>query len=109
MIASGEMMKIQVKGIKSTLAEVKKQQLALQLSEKKKLARKYVAQLKQATPVDTGVARDGWHEKDGNIINEVPYIDALNNGHSEQAPSLFIEKTLLSNPEVKPRGLIVSS
>jgi len=64
--------------------------------------------LKEATPVDTGRARDGWELKPGKIINNVEYIDDLNAGHSKQAPSHFIEKTLLSFKDVKSNGVIVT-
>ena len=101
-------MKIQVKGIEAALRSVALQQQKIVASEKAKLMQKYVVQLKEATPVDTGEARDGWAIKQGKIVNEVPHIDMLNHGHSDQAPSFFIEATLLSNPEVKPGGLIVT-
>jgi hypothetical protein len=69
---------------------------------------KLVSALKAATPVDTGRARDGWHTENGKIINNVEYIDELNAGSSAQAPSHFIEKTLLSFSEVQPNGVIVT-
>jgi len=60
--------------------------------------------LKVVTPVDTGEARSGWQSKldlslrgkflSGTIFNEVEHIDVLNRGHSQQAPSYFIEQTL---------------
>jgi hypothetical protein len=61
-------------------------------------------QLKVVTPVNTGKARKGWDSKinftprgrflSGTIFNQVEYIDVLNRGHSQQAPSYFIEQTL---------------
>jgi len=61
-------------------------------------------QLKVVTPVKTGKARKGWQSKvdltrrgkflSGTIFNQVEYIDVLNRGHSQQAPSYFIEQTL---------------
>jgi len=62
--------------------------------------------LKQVTPVDTGRARQGWFfiktpkifgrffGTEGFIINNVPYIKQLNDGHSKQAPRYFIEQVL---------------
>jgi len=59
--------------------------------------------LKIVTPVDTGKARKGWKSEikkdidgyiDGEIANNVEYIDVLNRGHSKQAPKYFIEQTL---------------
>lgn len=64
--------------------------------------------LKEATPVDTGKARDGWKLKSGNIVNNVEYIDELNAGSSTQAPLHFIERTLLSFNGVKANGVIVT-
>ena len=61
-------------------------------------------QLKMVTPVDTGLARKSWDNRvnltrrgkflSGTIFNDVEYIDILNQGHSQQAPSYFIEQTL---------------
>ena len=65
-------------------------------------------QLAQVTPVDTGEARSGWKSKivespriggiqtEGFIINEVDHIEALNDGHSKQAPKFFIEQVLMT-------------
>lgn len=48
------------------------------------------------TPVDTGAARNGWQIDTSiplhpEITNSVPYINRLNDGHSQQSPSGFIE------------------
>jgi len=61
-------------------------------------------QLAIVTPVDTGEARAGWGVKHsrldrkglavGELINEVEHIEFLNDGHSKQAPKLFIEQVL---------------
>ena len=62
------------------------------------------AELVIATPVDTGAARAGWRvvkmpHKDRysvyEVVNDVPYISALNEGHSDQAPAHFIEAIAL--------------
>jgi hypothetical protein len=68
-----------------------------------------VEKLRAATPVDTGRARDGWTYQNGVISNDVEYIDSLNQGTSKQAPSYFIERTLLSEPGIIPNGVIVKS
>lgn len=74
---------------------------------KKVKIEKMIEALKEATPVDTGRARDGWYS-DGDLIkNDVEYINELNHGSSKQAPSHFIEKTLLSDVGIKPTGVIV--
>jgi hypothetical protein len=58
-----------------------------------------VKALKEATPKDTGRASKGWSStltkaQVATIVNEVPYIGILNDGHSQQAPSYFVETTL---------------
>jgi hypothetical protein len=70
---------------------------------------KLVKDLKEVTPVDTGKARDGWRVEGDKIVNDVEYIDSLNAGHSQQAPSHFIEKALLSDGDVIPNGVMVTS
>lgn len=70
---------------------------------------KVLVALKEATPVDTGAARDGWVVEDGVILNKVEYIDVLNGGHSSQAPSHFAEKAVLSVPGVVPNGIIIET
>lgn len=86
------------------------------------LSLSFYRDVKLMTPVDTGRARANWHldlnvvdvriiepgEGDGNIeaiasyklgqtvfiSNNLPYIRALNNGHSIQAPAGFVEDAL---------------
>lgn len=61
------------------------------------------------TPVDTGLAASSWTLRMDSgkqiISNDVPYIDYLNHGSSEQAPSHFVERTALQYGV--PRGAIV--
>lgn len=77
-------------------------------SQKALIVNKLVDDLKRETPVDTGKARDGWRiDANGNIVNDVDYIDRLNEGTSKQAPKYFIEQTILSHTGVKPSGTIV--
>ena len=74
--------------------------------------------LSMATPIDTGYARSRWDyteetkfkisfkfsnkflvgftDKFYTVTNDAPYIIYLNKGSSKQAPSFFIEKTLIS-------------
>jgi hypothetical protein len=58
--------------------------------------------LRQITPIDTGYARARWRSKKflllpgGEISNDAPYINRLNQGSSKQAPALFIERALLA-------------
>jgi len=70
-------------------------------------ANSIVTKLKAVTPVDTGYARDSWKYSDNKITNSASYIDQLNSGSSQQAPRLFIESTVLSQPGVIPNGIIV--
>jgi len=100
---------IKVKGIKQAIRKVEKQTKAEVQLKKTILLHKLVNDLKAATPVDTGRAQDGWEVQNGNIRNDVPYIEHLNQGSSQQAPAHFIESTILANPGVKPNGIIVTS
>ena len=63
--------------------------------------------MKQATPVDTGNARDHWKIQDNSIVNETEYIEYLNEGSSTQAPANFVERVVLSQDGVSPSGTIV--
>lgn len=51
------------------------------------------------TPVLTGVARNGWQIDTSvplapEVYNRVAYINRLNNGHSQQSPSGFVDAIL---------------
>jgi hypothetical protein len=76
---------------------------------KEKKIQKLLSELKQATPVDTGKARDGWYFTGSSIRNDIEYIDELNQGTSKQAPAYFIEKTVLAQTGIKPLGVIVKT
>ena len=59
-------------------------------------------ELRKATPVDTGEAKDGWKleravsvDDIARIENAVEHIVYLNDGHSQQAPRYFVEQTLM--------------
>jgi hypothetical protein len=60
-----------------------------------KIAADIYADLLRETPVDTGQARQGWQMDligdQQHVQNAVPYINRLNDGHSKQAPSGFID------------------
>jgi len=103
------MVTITVKNISEVLEEISKKKLEIISIKKEKIIQNLIEKLKSATPVDTGRARDGWIKNGDSIENNVPYIDYLNEGSSKQAPSHFIEKTLLAQPGIKPRGIIVKS
>lgn len=106
------MITLKVTGISEIIEEI---QNLIDNTKKESLERvsnSLLKEIKEATPIDTGRARNGWQlEKDykGNsIVNDVPYIPSLNDGHSKQAPSYFIERTVLKNKEVVPVGSIVT-
>ena len=59
-------------------------------------------ELRSATPIDTGEAKGGWELESPLSIDDVAYIENkvehivhLNQGHSQQAPSYFVEQTLM--------------
>jgi len=53
---------------------------------------------KSKTPIDKGQARRGWRLESSfrqkNIVNRVPHIDALEDGHSKQAPNGILGPTV---------------
>jgi len=67
-----------------------------------------VAALQEATPVDTGYARGNWvNNSNKTITNDAEYLEQLNAGSSQQAPSHFIESTLLNIKGVNSKGTVV--
>jgi len=98
-----------VTGIKETMDHVRTEIILRNNAIKKAKLEELVVKLKKATPVDTGNARDSWQVSDGKIVNDVPYMEQLNAGSSDQAPARFIEATLLSDPQVRPAGIIVKN
>jgi hypothetical protein len=98
---------IKLKGRRSAMSSLRKEvrrkgELGVQ---KRKL--KLLSELRDATPVDTGEARDGWSLSPFGIYNNVDHISRLNTGSSKQAPAFFIEKILLTHRDVSPSGIIV--
>jgi hypothetical protein len=61
------------------------------------------------TPIDTGVARAGWVRTRGRVVetfaNRVPYIAALERGHSRQAPDGFRGLVALHWKDIQRDGL----
>ena len=100
---------IKIKGIATTIKyltdSVNKEIANKKIEEMDKL----VIKLKAATPVLTGKAADGWKRENNSIVNEVEYIDYLNDGSSQQAPARFIEQTLLEHKGVNPSGTIIKT
>ena len=60
--------------------------------------------LKTKTPVDTGAARKGWRIRHLNdtfkVSNKEKHIGALNEGHSKQAKSGWVDRTI-RNTQIK--------
>lgn len=100
---------VKIRGIKGTLTQIQQEKQKLLERGLNVRSRQLVSRLKEATPVDTGRARDGWHYDNRQIQNAVEYVDHLNKGSSKQAPRYFVEKTLLSHADVSPSGVIVRS
>ena len=101
-----------VKGVAAELAKVKAKVLAEALAIAKNKAVALSTKLANATPVDTGNAKDGWEvvQKDKAtfiVKNDVAYISSLNAGHSQQAPAFFIERVILEEKGLYPNGPLV--
>ena len=109
-------MGIKVIGISSSINELNKAINKSVETELRTRALKALADVKLQTPVDLGIARNSWYigyteqyvsakekptsitilqpkDKPTKIVvtNGVEYIEFLNNGHSQQAPTKFIE------------------
>lgn len=103
---------MKLKGIEAELDRVRKQINSTKLRVVDQKCKQMLDELVEATPVDTGKARDSWGiTHTGNpdrpvvISNEVPYIEHLNEGSSKQAPAHFVERIALKFG--KPVGQIV--
>lgn len=100
---------VKLKGLEQTKKYLEEQMKKNIEEIKDQKIKEAVIALQASTPIDTGNARAGWRYEDNKIVNDVEYIDILNQGTSKQAPSNFIEKTLLSQDGIKPNGVIVKS
>ena len=100
---------IKVRGLNSLLEEIQSKYKTELAAKKKGKIEKMVHNLQENTPVQTGYARDHWKAHEDSITNTADYISDLNHGTSEQAPSYFVEKTLLKEVGVTPNGTIVRS
>ena len=101
-------MSVRITGIEAIRAQLRAELGGQVASGTTRIVNNLIADLKEATPVDTGEARDGWHREGNHIVNNVDHIDVLNSGSSKQAPSHFIEQTILNNSDVSPNGIIVT-
>jgi len=106
-------MKLSIKGVNG---EFKRLSVKLEESStvsSKKVVEHLVRDLRDATPVDTGRARDSWRvtqesakPSSFSVTNSTEYIQYLNQGSSKQAPAHFIESVALQYG--KPVGTIVN-
>lgn len=96
-----------VKGVQLTMKSISAEFKNLVQEGKLREMDQLVNELKEATPVDTGEARDGWHHDGKSIRNDVEHLKYLNEGSSKQAPAHFIEQTVLAHKGVSPSGVIV--
>jgi len=103
--------KMKVKGIKETFDKLRTQMTDELNVGLQKATHNMKNALEDATPVDTGFARSEWTlEKDRQgyrVFNDTPYLPRLNDGHSQQAPRRFIEKTAIKYGT--PLGAIVET
>jgi predicted neutral ceramidase superfamily lipid hydrolase len=102
---------MKVTGIEETFRKLKADVEIVQSAAFKKVSARVLTALKEATPVDTGLARDSWKIENVagkmSITNDQAYVEDLNKGSSKQAPAFFVEKTLLSDNDIKANGSIV--
>jgi hypothetical protein len=104
------MVNLKIKGISNSFLKLHKAYDDKLNDESQKIVGNLLKDLKQATPIDTGLARNSWSVKQQRknfvIGNSVPYIQRLNAGYSTQAPSHFIERIAIRYG--KPIGIIVA-
>ena len=98
--------------LKIDLKSIEKKLRANYKDAKKRVAVSALERLKEATPVDTGKARDSWRieeqiDGDVKIINDANYIKDLNAGSSVQAPKFFVEQALIDTPGISPNSISV--
>ena len=108
---------VRVRGIQRALRQAREDFDDIADRELRTRALQAFADVKLATPVDTGRARNSWHlsqtrnnfrDGDGNaflsstilnnrvfLTNGTPYIGRLNDGSSRQAPARFIETSIM--------------
>jgi len=88
------MLKIEVLGVSSAMNAVRRDVDRII----DKVADTLLEDAKLFTPIDKGNARRGWKKQKANskteIINRVPYIGALERGHSKQAPRGILTPTV---------------
>lgn len=107
------MFKITVKGVLEELQKVKDSLEVNRTNIVRNKVQAMTKELRDATPVDTGNARDSWNlvatgnkQQPYRVANSAPYIEYLNAGSSQQAPPFFVDKIALKYG--KPVGAVVT-
>lgn len=104
-------MKFSLKNVNTTFKKLSRQLEAELRENGVSVTARLVADLRAATPIDTGEARSSWSTtstiRGQNVINSAEHIARLNEGSSKQAPSHFIEATALKYGT--PSGVIVQT
>lgn len=103
-------MKMRIHNIKATFDLLGKRLEEVSQEEARRAVSKMTDELRNATPVDTGLAKSSWvtteMPKKFYVENTTEYIQYLNEGSSNQAPPRFIESIALKYG--KPLGIIVA-
>ena len=88
------MLSIKVTGTKQAISSLEREKENLMT----RIASDILEVARSKTPIDKGQARRGWRLESSfrqkNIVNRVPHIDALENGHSKQAPNGILGPTV---------------
>jgi hypothetical protein len=88
------MLKISVYNTKKVMRTLEREKESLYT----RVAQDTLEVAKSKTPIDKGQARRGWRLESSfrqkNIVNRVPHIDALEDGHSKQAPNGILGPTV---------------
>jgi len=103
-MARNKLVSLEIANFEQEMQRIEDELVVLANKEIGRLIIYATAQLKIVTPVDTGEAREGWQFtversssgkfRGGTILNRVEHIEYLNRGHSQQAPTYFIEQVL---------------
>lgn len=88
------MLKISVKNTRRVVRSLEREKEAFHT----RVAYDILEVARSKTPIDKGQARRGWRLENRyrakNIVNRVPHIEALERGHSKQAPNGILGPTV---------------
>lgn len=92
-------LKINILNINQEFEKLLKSNSSITKENTRKTVKNLVEELRQNTPIDTGLARASWKTEDSlvgiDVKNTTDYIEYLNQGSSKQAPAYFIESIAL--------------